>query len=118
MRSKFITATGLLVAAAAPVLAQPSPRVVVRPGAITSLRLDGAPRAAIGITSTSGSTVRDTLGVLVSSVGAGSPAEKAGVEEGNRIASVNGVNLKLAAPDVGDDAMAGIMARRLTRELD
>jgi C-terminal processing protease CtpA/Prc len=73
---------------------------------------------AIGVTTSSGSTVRDTLGVLVSSVTPGSPAEKAGIEEGNRIAAINGVSLKLAAPDVGDEQMAGIMSRRLCRELD
>jgi predicted metalloprotease with PDZ domain len=87
-------------------------------GAIAT-RVDGSRSgAAIGLTTSSGATVRDTLGVLVSSVTAGSPAEKAGIEEGNRIASVNGVSLKLAAADVGDDQMAGIMSRRLCRELD
>src|SRR6185503_18122377 len=67
---------------------------------------------------TNGSNSRDTLGVLVASVRPGSPADKAGLEEGNRIASINGVSLKLAAADVGDDQMAGVMSRRLTRELD
>lgn len=76
------------------------------------------PRAVIGITTTGSSTNRDTLGVLVASVMSGSPAEKAGLEEGNRIASVNGVSLKLAAADVGDYEMASSMTRRLTRELD
>lgn len=76
------------------------------------------PRAIIGVSTTSGATSRDTLGVLVSTVRSGSPAEKAGIEEGNRIASINGVNLKLATPDIGDDQMAGVMARRLSRELD
>ena len=82
-------------------------------------RIDaGRSSAAIGITTSSGATVRDTLGVLVSSISPGSPAEKAGIEEGNRIAAVNGVSLKLAAADVGDEQMAGIMSRRLCRELD
>ena len=76
------------------------------------------PRAIIGVTTNSGSTSRDTLGVLVASVRSGSPAEKAGIEEGNRIASINGVSLKLSAGDVGDDDMAGVMSRRLSRELD
>ncbi|HTE46842.1 MAG TPA: PDZ domain-containing protein [Gemmatimonadaceae bacterium] len=76
------------------------------------------PRAIIGVSTTSSATSRDTLGVLVSTVRSGSPAEKAGIEEGNRIASINGVSLKLAAPDIGDDQMAGVMARRLSRELD
>lgn len=73
-------------------------------------------RAVIGVTTSTGSA-RDTLGVLVSSVTPGGPAEKAGIEEGNRIASVNGVNLRLAPADVGDWDMASVMTRRLTREL-
>ncbi|HEY4129709.1 MAG TPA: PDZ domain-containing protein, partial [Gemmatimonadaceae bacterium] len=76
------------------------------------------PRAVVGITTSSSSNSRDTLGVLVASVRSGSPAEKAGIEEGNRIASVNGVSLKLAAVDVGDYEVANAMTRRLTRELD
>jgi S1-C subfamily serine protease len=77
---------------------------------------DNENRAVIGITTATGSA-RDTLGILVSSVAAGSPAEKAGLEEGNRLASINGVNLKLNAADVGDWDMAGAMSRRVTREL-
>ena len=76
------------------------------------------PRAVIGVTTTSNASSRDTLGVLVSTVRSGSPAEKAGIEEGNRIASVNGVSLELNAADIGDDAMAGALSRRLSRELD
>jgi serine protease Do len=76
------------------------------------------PRAVIGVTTSGSANSRDTLGVLVSSVRSGSPAEKAGIEEGNRISSVNGVNLRLSSADVGDYDMANIMTRRLTRELD
>ena len=86
-------------------------------GAFGGVRVD-EPRAIIGVTTTSAATSRDTLGVMVSTVRNGSPAEKAGIEEGNRIASINGVSLKLAAADVGDDDMAGVMSRRLSRELD
>jgi S1-C subfamily serine protease len=110
---------------ASPLLAQ-TPRVTrIGPGEIIapggrgfSLLGMETPRAVIGVGTTSGTTSRDTLGVLVSTVRAGSPAEKAGIEEGNRIASVNGLNLRLAASDIGDDQMAGIMSRRLSRELD
>ncbi len=73
-------------------------------------------RAVIGVTTSTGSA-RDTLGVLVTSVTAGGPAERAGIEEGNRIASVNGVNLKLAPADIGDWDMASMMTRRLSREI-
>jgi predicted metalloprotease with PDZ domain len=81
------------------------------------MRLD-SPRAAIGLTTMVSTGVRDTLGLLVSSVVRNSPAEKAGIEEGNRIAMINGVNLKLAAADIGDPDMERLMGRRLTRELD
>ena len=90
---------------------------VLLPG-VRGFAFNDDPRAVIGVTTSSAATSRDTLGVLVSSVRAGSPAEKAGIEEGNRIASVNGVSLKLSAADVGDMEMAGVMTRRLTRELD
>ena len=87
-------------------------------GVATAVALRGAPRAVIGISTSSASSSRDTLGVLVSSVRADSPAEKAGIVEGSRIAAINGVSLRLAAADVGDDEMADVMSRRLSRELD
>ncbi len=73
-------------------------------------------RAVLGI-STSGGGTRDTLGVLITAVTPGSPAEKAGLEEGNRIASINGVSLRLAREDAGEPDMAGTVTRRLTREM-
>lgn len=74
-------------------------------------------RAAIGVTTSSGG-MRDTLGLLVQSVTAGGPADKAGIEEGNRIVSINGVSLKLSAADAGEGDMDGIANRRLIRELE
>ncbi|HEX8849308.1 MAG TPA: PDZ domain-containing protein [Gemmatimonadaceae bacterium] len=73
-------------------------------------------RSMIGV-STSSSGIRDTLGLLVTSVTPNGPAEKAGIVEGNRIAAINGVNLRLSAADAGEPDMQGITARRLTREL-
>lgn len=77
---------------------------------------DDADRAVIGITTSSGSA-RDTLGILIGAVQPGGPAEKAGLEEGNRIASINGVNLRLAVADVGDWDVSGALTRRFTREM-
>ena len=74
-------------------------------------------RAAIGVTTSSGG-LRDTLGLLVQSVTAGGPADKAGIEEGNRLVSINGVSLKLSAADAGEGDMDGIANRRLIRELE
>jgi predicted metalloprotease with PDZ domain len=67
--------------------------------------------------STGSSGKRDTLGLLIESITPGSPAEKAGLEEGNRIASMNGVSLKLAREDAGESDMSGTMTNRLVREM-
>jgi serine protease Do len=114
---QVIPAAALLVAAALPAAAQ----TTVRTPAITSLRsamsaAEDPNRAMLGI-STSSSGRRDTLGLLITSVTAGSPAEKAGLEEGNRLVSINGVNLRLSREDADDEYMQGVNQNRLTREM-
>jgi predicted metalloprotease with PDZ domain len=74
-------------------------------------------RPMIGV-STRSSGKRDTLGLLVESVTRDSPAEKAGIEEGDRLVSVNSVNLRLSAADAGESDMDGVANRRLIRELE
>lgn len=76
-----------------------------------------SPRAVLGITTSPSGSARDTLGLLVSSVHPGGPAERAGIEEGNRLVSINGVNLRLAPADIDDHESASLVSRRLTREL-
>jgi len=89
------------------------------PMAARAFSLDAqTPRAVIGVSTSVNTGSRDTLGLLVSSVTRGGPAEKAGIEEGNRIAMINGVSLKLAAADLDDPDMERLMSRRLIRELD
>jgi serine protease Do len=77
---------------------------------------DESPRAVIGVTTSSGDA-RDTLGLLVTDVATGGPADKAGIQEGDRIQSINGIDLKIEPIDIGDPSMADAMSRRLTREL-
>lgn len=74
-------------------------------------------RPMIGV-STRSSGKRDTLGLLVESVTRDGPAEKAGIEEGDRLVSVNSVNLRLSAADAGESDMEGVATRRLIRELE
>jgi S1-C subfamily serine protease len=81
------------------------------------LRGDDPARAALGISVAGSTSSRDTLGLLVSAVTANGPAERAGIEEGDRIASINGVNLRLSPDDAGDFEASSAMSRRLTREL-
>ncbi len=81
-----------------------------------SLMAGDRDRPMLGVT-TGSSGARDTLGLLVQSVTSGGPADKAGIEEGDRLVSVNGVSLRLAREDAEDEAMGGVLVRRLTREL-
>ena len=115
---RYTTVLAMAVAAAAPLAAQtPAPRARV-------FTLDaGGPeraeehRAALGIGTSSTGTARDTLGLMITSVTRNSPAERAGLEEGNRIAAINGVSLRVNAADVEDAEMSGTLSRRLVREL-
>ena len=120
----FLITTFIGTAWAGPALAQargtPPARERIDRNVIVHRGDDGSgyagDRAILGVNTTSTGR-RDTLGVLISSVTPGSPAEKAGLEEGNRIAAINGVNLRLASADAGEPEMSGIASRRLTREM-
>ena len=106
-----------LLAAAAPIAgAQSSGQNTPRVRTYSWTRSDDSDRAMLGI-ATGSSGRRDTLGLFIESVTDGSPADKAGLEEGNRIASINGVNLKVAREDAGEPDMAGAMTNRLVREM-
>lgn len=74
-------------------------------------------RAVLGIELRPTGTRRDTLGVFVESVTPKGPAENAGIVEGDRIAAINGVDVRIGAADVEDPYTNGIAAHRLTREV-
>src|SRR5688572_28920931 len=79
--------------------------------------LSQSARTVIGIATAPSGGLRDTLGLLVSSVTPDGPAEKAGIVEGNRLQSINGVSLRASKEDAEDWGAYGFMQRRLTREL-
>lgn len=74
-------------------------------------------RAALGVQLSPTGTARDTLGVFISRVTPKGPAEAAGIVEGDRIVSINGIDLRVNAADAGDSYAAGLPSRRLTREV-
>src|SRR5687767_8603106 len=121
MHSGMLLALGIVLAGALPsaVAAQETRVYRTEPSRAFgfSFENDDENRAVIGITTTSSGSMRDTLGVLIGSITSGGPAEKAGLEEGNRIAAINGVNLRLAAADAGDWDISSVMSRRFTREM-
>jgi hypothetical protein len=82
-------------------------------------RMDSAMarRAALGLELRPTGTRRDTLGVFIAAVTPKGPAESAGIIEGDRIAAINGVDLRTAAGDVDDSYTNGLAAHRLTREV-
>ena len=82
-----------------------------------SMRLQAERRPALGVAIQSSGSPRDTLGLFVGSVTEGGPAEKAGLVEGDRIAAINGVDVRVPRDDVDDDLAGGARASRFTREL-
>jgi hypothetical protein len=106
----------MLVAAAPVAIAQESAPSAPKTRTFTWSSSENSDRAMLGI-ATGSSGRRDTLGLFIESITDGGPADKAGLEEGNRIASINGVNLKVAREDAGESDMAGAMTNRLIREM-
>jgi S1-C subfamily serine protease len=97
----------LLLAATSPALAQPIPAPEAA-DVSHSARAPQDARGALGLSLSLSRNERDTLGALVSSVVRNGPADKAGVDQGNRLVAINGVEIRAAAADVGtegDDAL-------------
>lgn len=74
-------------------------------------------RGAIGVTITATNSVRDTLGLFVTSVTGKGPAENAGVIEGERIAAVNGVDVRVPKEDIEDASATSARINRFVREV-
>jgi predicted metalloprotease with PDZ domain len=117
---RLLAAGAAVIAMTSPAGAQvrTSPEIATPEGRTFVFDSNENPRAALGINTSSSGTRRDTLGVLITSVVRGGPAEKAGLEEGNRISAINGVSLRANAADVEDFESAGTLSRRLVRELE
>src|SRR6476620_4070560 len=74
-------------------------------------------RAALGVQVSGTGSPRDTIGLFVSSVTSKGPAENAGIVEGDRLVSINGVDLRVPKDDIEDGYANGIPSRRLQREV-
>ena len=93
-------------------------RVADAYGTYVAAARSGADRPVIGVSLGGSGTKRDTLGVFIAGVVEGGPAEQAGIIEGHRIASINGVDLRVPAADAGDAMVASARVNRLQRELE
>jgi hypothetical protein len=74
-------------------------------------------RGLLGITVGTSGTDRDTLGLLVTQVLRDGPGDRAGIDEGNRLAEIDGVSFRLDPADVGRSSATDAVLRRLTRTL-
>ena len=92
-------------------------RKIVEGGYVGRLDSAMAKRAILGLQLSPTGTARDTLGVFVSSVTPKGPAENAGIIEGERIVSINGVDLRVAPGDIEDGYASGLPSHRLQREV-
>lgn len=75
-------------------------------------------RGMVGVSVGSSGSKRDTLGLFLSSVVAGGPAEQAGIVEGERIAAVNGVDVRVPREDVDDPQAVSARVNRFVREVE
>ena len=74
-------------------------------------------RAFLGVTLGYSGGERDTLGALVSGVVPDGPAERAGIDAGNRIAAVNAVSLRIDPESIGENGAGESSIRRAARAL-
>ena len=106
---------------AQPLLSQrtpPPPRAAPAPRPQISLNgMTIASGGLLGITLRTSSGPADTLGILVESVQDDLPAAKAGITEGARIASIDGIDLRLEPRDIGDAAAERLPESRLRRAI-
>lgn len=71
----------------------------------------------IGVLIGASGTRRDTIGLFVSRVTPNGPAERAGIVEGDRIAAVNGADLRVPAEDIEDPAVGSARTDRFIRAI-
>ncbi len=77
-----------------------------------------AARRVLGLGFAMRGTARDTAGLLITSITTGGAAEKAGLNEGDRIVSINGIDLRVPAADAGAPDAVEARVSRLRRALE
>jgi S1-C subfamily serine protease len=84
---------------------------------LTALR-SGSGRRVLGLGFSQRGSMRDTAGLLITSISTGGAAEKAGLNEGDRIISIDGVDLRVPAGDAGSSDGVEARVSRLRRALE
>jgi len=100
--------------------APPDPRPMPAPAPRAQRYINGLSFRSgglLGVTLRASSGPADTLGILIESVQDGMPAEKAGIRDGARIMSIDGIDLRLEPRDIGDSAAERLPESRLRRAI-
>jgi S1-C subfamily serine protease len=115
VRTVTVTATSVaqLERANAPALEEQRRARV--PGERIETRQRTVPRGMVGVRVGGTGHARDTLGLFISSVSSGGAADKAGLVEGERIAAVNGEDLRVPREDIDDVQAASARVDRFVR---
>lgn len=100
----------------APPDVRPLPAPVPRPR--VSMASSSAARRVLGVSLAQRGSMRDTAGLLITSITDGGAADKAGLSEGDRIVSIDGVDLRVPADDAGNRDAVDARVSRLRRALD
>ncbi|AHG89962.1 PDZ/DHR/GLGF domain protein [Gemmatirosa kalamazoonensis] len=87
------------------------------PGGVSIWRSDDSTRAVLGISLAPARSSSDTIGVRIADVAEDGPAAKAGIEEGDRIVSIDGTTLRVDPADADDPVFRDLGSRRLQRAL-
>lgn len=94
-------------------------RVVLADSPMAStIRTLSAGRRVLGISLSQNGSMRDTAGLLINDVTSGGAADRGGIGEGDRLVSIDGVDLRVPAEDAGSSEGADARVSRLRRALD
>lgn len=75
------------------------------------------PSQMLGFTVSTSGSERDTLGMWIAAVVPGGPADRARIQQGDRLAELNGMSLRISPEDVGRREAEELVARRFAREV-
>jgi S1-C subfamily serine protease len=75
-------------------------------------------RRVLGVSFSQRGSMRDTAGLLITDISSGGAADRAGLSEGDRVISVDGVDLRVSAADAGSSEGVEARISRLRRALD
>ena len=83
-----------------------------------SMRAITTDRRVLGVSFSERGSMRDTAGLLIVTVTSGGAADKAGLNEGDRIVSIDGIDLRVPASDAGTSEGVSARVSRFRRALD